>query len=192
MDSRRSRLCWDQHGGSRPHLPLFDPQLPRALWERFQKDHPHSIIFHAFFSDVRHQILVIKVNPISMEFPENPLAFDGLYPPIITAVPSSKKTDKPTLNGTMGGSWLHLAVTQADLPLAHECIRLGTPIEHKDRRGYSALYFACSVVSNFFRPNGAVAVLINLPPGRTRRKDLANDLKGESTPEIRISGRKVF
>ncbi|KAJ7828797.1 hypothetical protein B0H13DRAFT_1656080 [Mycena leptocephala] len=64
----------------------------------------------------------------------------------------------------MGGTWLHLAVTQGDLPLAHECIRLGTPIEHEDRRGYSALYFACTKLKSILQPDGPVSR--NPPAGR--------------------------
>ncbi|KAJ7672473.1 hypothetical protein DFH06DRAFT_979898, partial [Mycena polygramma] len=70
---------------------------------------------------------------------------------------------------------LHLAVTQGDLPLAHECIRLGTPIDHKDRRGYSAIYFACSVVKDFLLPDGPVSVVIHLPSGRRPSQNFGND-----------------
>ncbi|KAJ7461853.1 hypothetical protein B0H11DRAFT_2056339 [Mycena galericulata] len=153
-------------------LPRFDPQLPRHIWEQFKKDYRDSIIFTAFFSDMRHEILTHKLSCISLENPKDPeILFDDFFPPIVTSIAGSKKDV-----GTMGGSWLHLAVTQGDLPLAHECIRLGTPIEHKDRRGYSALYFACTVVKDFLLPDGFADVTVCLPagPGRkpTRKFDI--------------------
>ncbi|KAJ6471789.1 hypothetical protein C8R47DRAFT_743816 [Mycena vitilis] len=173
MYSKKSRFCWDQLGGPRPLLPRFDPQLPRVLWERFRKDYPESIIFHALFSDARHQILTMRLNVVSLVDPaDGEIAFDDLFPPVVTI---KQPGVQPTKNGTMGGSWLHLAVTQGDLPLAHECIRLGTPIDHKDRRGYSALYFACSVVKDFLLPDGPVSVAIHPPSGRRPRQNFGTD-----------------
>ncbi|KAJ7685571.1 hypothetical protein DFH06DRAFT_1119004 [Mycena polygramma] len=155
----------DRPGESRTHPMRSDPQLPRVLWERFQKDHPDSVIFSETFGDLRCRILMPQLNCISLE--EGQIRFDDLFPPVVM-ISSSKKTDKETGNATTGGSWLHLAVAQGDLPLAHECIRLGTPIEHKDRRGYSALYFACSVLKDLLLPDRSVRVSFTLPPGRTR------------------------
>ncbi|KAF7343341.1 Calcium uniporter protein 5, mitochondrial [Mycena venus] len=167
VDLKKTRLKW--RGGSREQLPKFNPQLPRSIWEQFKKDFPDSIVFTPFFSDMRYEILTLKQNCISLEAPEGhrqesedpqdrPVRFDDFFPPVLTAA-SWKKTDI----GTMGGSWLHLAVSRGDFPLAYECVRLGTPIEFKDRRGYTALYFACVTVKNFILPDGPVTLQVHLP-----------------------------
>ncbi|KAF8183759.1 hypothetical protein K438DRAFT_1129638 [Mycena galopus ATCC 62051] len=151
VDLKKTRLPWQ--GGSRNHLPRFDPQLPHAVWKKFKEDFPSSIIFTSFFSDMRHQMLAMKLGCTGLQDED----VEKIFPPIVT-IDDSTKTD----TGTMGGSWLHLAVTRGDLPLAHECVRLGTPIEFKDRRGHSALYHACTTVKNFLLPDGPVSVRVHL------------------------------
>ncbi|KAJ7167311.1 hypothetical protein C8R43DRAFT_877406 [Mycena crocata] len=66
----------------------------------------------------------------------------------------------------MGGSWLHLAVGQGDLPWAHECVRLGTAIQHKDNRGFSALYFACTLLKE---ANGPIMMNLRSQDGQMPR-----------------------
>jgi hypothetical protein len=122
---------------------------------------------------MRHQIFTLKMNRVSLEGPNNHSrdgpTFDDFFSPILT-IASAKETDV----GTMGGSWLHLSVTRGDLPLAYECVRLGTPIEFKDRRGYSALYFACTTIKNFLLPD-FVALQVDLP---TKPKDVEKFAEG--------------
>ncbi|KAJ7917198.1 hypothetical protein B0H13DRAFT_2657928 [Mycena leptocephala] len=144
--------------GSRAQLPRFNPQLPRAVWQKFKKDSPDSIIFTPFFSDMRHQIFTLKMNRVSLEGPNNHSrdgpTFDDFFSPILTIASARKPT--------------------GDLPLAYECVRLGTPIEFKDRRGYSALYFACTTIKNFLLPD-FVALQVDLP---TKPKDVEKFAEG--------------
>ncbi|PCH42474.1 hypothetical protein WOLCODRAFT_71695 [Wolfiporia cocos MD-104 SS10] len=40
-------------------------------------------------------------------------------------------------------TWLHYAAWMGDVPLAHECVRLGVTIDRKDQEGATALFLAC-------------------------------------------------
>lgn len=46
----------------------------------------------------------------------------------------------------IGRSVLHLAARNGDLPLAYECLRMGTNLEKIDVMGMSPLYLACQVI----------------------------------------------
>ncbi|KAJ6595686.1 hypothetical protein DFH09DRAFT_1072632 [Mycena vulgaris] len=136
---------------TRKDLPQFEPQLPRAVWEKLKQDYPDSMIFSPFFSDMRHEMATKKLDCTVFS------AF------------SSKTED-----GAQGGSWLHIAVTQGDLPLARECVRLGTSIQHTDRRGFSALYLGCTILTDYLRlPDGRVPICLNLSAGRIPTQELA-------------------
>ncbi|KAJ7163741.1 hypothetical protein C8R46DRAFT_1352579 [Mycena filopes] len=121
-----------------------NPHLPRSVWERFKKDHPDSLIFTPYFGQFRQGILTSKDLAESL-----PNGLENFYPLLFT--PTSAAT-----TAIAGGNWLHLAVTQADLPMAHECLRLGVSTHLKDRRGHSPLYFACSIVKDNLHPDGPV------------------------------------
>ncbi|GJE99459.1 zf-MYND domain-containing protein [Phanerochaete sordida] len=54
------------------------------------------------------------------------------------------KIDK--FNSADKRSTLHLAAKEADIPLAYECIRIGTAISHKDAYGITALLLACMTI----------------------------------------------
>ncbi|KAJ7709495.1 hypothetical protein B0H17DRAFT_1190700 [Mycena rosella] len=60
-------------------------------------------------------------------------------------------------------SYLHLAVLQGDLPLAHESLRLGSSIHCKDKQGYSPLFYGVNMLSNVMR-NGKFNSDIPLGP----------------------------
>ncbi|KAJ7754506.1 hypothetical protein B0H16DRAFT_1542592 [Mycena metata] len=144
-----------------------NPQLPRIVWERLRKKYPHSLIFLPIFHDVRLQILSKK-----LESTLPPEEFGDELPQVLRATAT-----KPGDMGTKGGNWLHVAVTQGDLPLAHECIRLGSAIQYKDRRGYSALYLGCTVLKDLLIPTGLVAgAVVSLPGGRTPDSNTADEI----------------
>ncbi|KAJ7664280.1 hypothetical protein B0H17DRAFT_1336711 [Mycena rosella] len=48
-----------------------------------------------------------------------------------------------------GWSFLHLAVQLGDLPLAHEFLRLGIPVDREDNDGQSPLYFGLTLLFGF-------------------------------------------
>jgi hypothetical protein len=146
MSSKKTRL----RPNVRKQLPISEPLLPRAVSEQMRTNYPNSIIFTPSFSDLRHEMLTNKMACTSLQDPRDPKdVFDRLFPAVLKGASS-------TNDRIMGGSWLHVAVRQGDLPLAHECVRLGTPIRHNDRRGYSALYLGCIILKDILSPEEAV------------------------------------
>ncbi|KAJ7754500.1 hypothetical protein B0H16DRAFT_1832487 [Mycena metata] len=122
-----------------------NPQLPRVIWERFKKRYPDSLVFTPLFAELRQTSL-------DMSELEDPLATDlaDSFPQVLTVATATTK-------GLEGGSWLHFSVTQGDLPLAHESLRLGASVQSLDRRNYSALYFAAVVLKDILLPDGPVS-----------------------------------
>ncbi|KAJ6588717.1 hypothetical protein B0H19DRAFT_1100838 [Mycena capillaripes] len=114
-------------------MPPSNPQLPQHLWKRFKKEFPQSIIFSSAFSVARHGLVTGEIRATSSEF----VAF---------CVP---KMDGVEQFLELGPSWLHLAIAYGDLPLACEALRLGCPIQHPERRGYSPVYFGCAWVERY-------------------------------------------
>ncbi|KAJ7078085.1 hypothetical protein C8R44DRAFT_825635 [Mycena epipterygia] len=128
-------MALTQATGSLPqkkHLTSSNPQLPQQVWKRFKEDYPESIIFTTSFSIARHGLVTREFSPSSSEgIPKFAPQIDGIQHFL-----------------GLDPTWLHLATTSGDLPLACEALRLGTPIQQKERRGFSALYFGCGCVEN--------------------------------------------
>ncbi|KAJ7709477.1 hypothetical protein B0H17DRAFT_227562 [Mycena rosella] len=149
-----------------------DPLLPRAVCEQFRTKFPQSVIFAPFFADVRHEMLTRHMDRTSLEYDEAPgYCFNDRFPQVLKAAYSERSN--------VGGSWLHVAVRETDLPLAHECVRLGTRIQLTDRRGYSALYLGCIILKDLLLPDGPVTTHLHLFPGRTVDKQLAPSLASQ-------------
>ncbi|KAJ6595681.1 hypothetical protein DFH09DRAFT_1410410 [Mycena vulgaris] len=130
-------------------LPPSDPQLPRPLWERYKRDFPDSTIFTLYFSDIRQIMVVEGPTPaldalipaqgsrfvqwmVAADFPDRDLSYLNL-----------SEHMKPVDRGL---SYLHLAVAHGDLPLAHESLRLGIPVDCKDKAGKSPLFSGLEVL----------------------------------------------
>ncbi|KAJ7640799.1 hypothetical protein DFH06DRAFT_1215271 [Mycena polygramma] len=116
-------------------LPPCNPQLPQHLWKRFKTEYPHSIIFSSNFTDARHRLVTGEMSAKD----SRPI------PGFILDMPGREAF----LNLEPG--WLHIAVMFGDPPLACEMLRLGCPIQSKDRRNHSAVYFGCAWVENYMR-----------------------------------------
>ncbi|KAJ7927448.1 hypothetical protein B0H13DRAFT_2653444 [Mycena leptocephala] len=129
-------------------LPSSNPQLPQYVWKKFKKEYPESIIFSSF-NVPRHLLSTGEILADSSEY-------------ITHFVPNTVGREE-FLNLNPG--WLHLAVFLSDLPLACEALRLGSPIQHKERRGFSAVYFGCAWVereSTLHSPR--IPILHSSPP----------------------------
>ncbi|KAJ6595675.1 hypothetical protein DFH09DRAFT_905714 [Mycena vulgaris] len=116
-------------------LPPSNPQLPKPVWKKFKKDYPDSIIFSPNFSTARHLL-------VTGEIPASSSDYISYF---------AHKLDGIERFLDLNPSWLHLATLHGDLALACEALRLGSPIQLTERRGFSALYFGCRFVEGFVR-----------------------------------------
>ncbi|KAJ6473641.1 hypothetical protein C8R47DRAFT_1145096 [Mycena vitilis] len=116
-------------------LPPSHPQLPQHLWKRFKKEYPQSAIFSPNFTTCRHLLVTGEMSA------------KASY-----AIPAFVPTGTPVLRDIFLGldpTWFHVAIISGDLPLACEILRLGCPIQSRDRHDTSAVYFGCDLVRKY-------------------------------------------
>ncbi|KAJ7117636.1 hypothetical protein C8R44DRAFT_983126 [Mycena epipterygia] len=152
MNFHKSRI--QVSTGPRKHMPRSDPQLPRSLWERFKQDFPESLIFTPFFSDVRHIMLLEGPSArLTSAIPVHLSQVVQLYSP---SGPRPECTDRDL-------SYLHLAVVQGDLPLAHESLRLGTSVHCTEKNGYSPLFYGLEILLHYMRDGKITLSIAGVP-----------------------------
>ncbi|KAJ7185539.1 hypothetical protein C8R46DRAFT_1342788 [Mycena filopes] len=140
----------NKRDGTRKKMRQATPFLPRAIWEPLKEKYPDSLIFDGPFADLRKSTL----HSNELDAP-SATELEKAFPQVLSAADATT---------TGGGSWLHFAVTQGDLPLAHESLRLGASVQFKDRRNYSALYLACTILKDILLPDDTVSAIFH---GRT-------------------------
>ncbi|KAF7336921.1 hypothetical protein MVEN_02128500 [Mycena venus] len=133
--------------GTMKHQRPSDPQLPRSLWESFEREFPNSFIFSSVFPHIRQCIVSKKASPNSAVPVTSNLTVQCLESGTTCGKEETEKLGIVDLFKNMG--YLHLAAFQGDLPLAYEARRLGTSVRIRNKDGFSALYFGCRTITTF-------------------------------------------
>ncbi len=120
------------------------PSLPQELLKTFKSDPVivslPSAIYEDRFEEFRSKVLSGKapcvtevVRPLPGHRPPSPP--ETLIPKrIVESVDNFRSGDRKT--------FLHLAAKKGDIPLAHEIIRMGIPLDYKDKDGVTPLFLA--------------------------------------------------
>lgn len=125
------------------------PSLPRTLLQSFQADpviseHP-SVIYTDTIEKFRHKVL--SLHRLSRDTEVVTHDSPGTRPlRDIYRSFRSKPEHLDEFRSDDKRTFLFLAVCEGDVPLAYECIRMGTTTDRKDKYGCTALLLGCHAV----------------------------------------------
>lgn len=120
----------------------YHPCLPQKLLDEFKTDPlitaKPSNIYNEQFEQFRIKVLSQKSSceiEVLLEDSQPKPSRSSLDPRVFGKIDLFTKGQNRTC--------LHMAAKRADIPLAYECIRIGTAINFKDKDGITALLLAC-------------------------------------------------
>lgn len=118
------------------------PCLPKKLLDEFKADpiivQRESTIFREDFEQFRVKALSHNTScetEVARTVPPEPRGHPALDERVFE--------DLEKFHEGQNRTFLHLAAKDGDVPLAYECIRIGTAVDHKDADGVTALLLAC-------------------------------------------------